>query len=137
MTRSRKPKEKEDKDHPTQRVTRSHKGKSASVDAAGKGSEDGSAHAGYSGSRAWLALGEQMLDEGDYNGAIECAQKGLDELGDDYAGPEVDDDTDLKLAAARERIAQGHAADGAKVMLRTLKTRTNLYSDSHAEEIGD
>ena len=137
MTTSKETKEKKERDCPTQSVTRSHKGKSASAKVDLKGGADGSAHIGLAGSRAWLELGEQMLDDGEYEGAIECAQKGLDELGGDYAEPGTDDDTDQKLAAARERIAQGHKADGAKMMLRMLRTRTNLYSDLHADEIED
>lgn len=81
------------------------------------------------GSRAWLALGRTFLASGDAESAIECARQGLEALGDDYASPAVDDDTDMKLFAAEDRIAEGHVQDGAEVMLRILDVRTRLFAE--------
>ncbi len=39
------------------------------------------------GSRAWLALGRTFLASGDAESAVECARRGLETLGDDYASP--------------------------------------------------
>ncbi|MEW5857474.1 MAG: hypothetical protein AB1861_08840 [Cyanobacteriota bacterium] len=92
-------------------------------------------HVAFAGSKAWLMLGESRLLVKDVEGAISCAQAGLDELGQDYASPLVTDDTQMKLLAAKERIQEGHAEDGARIMLRMLKTRTELYAELHESTI--
>lgn len=88
-------------------------------------------HSALAGSLAWLELGERSLASHHIDNAISCAQSGLDELGSDYASPLVDDDTELKLLAASERIENGHSEDGARVMLRVLRIRTELYKELH------
>jgi hypothetical protein len=80
-------------------------------------------------------LGEKALEAGHVEAAIRAAKKGLEELGTHYASPLVNDDTDLKIEAAKERIREGHARDGADLMLRMLRTRTNLYARLHNEEV--
>ncbi|BAZ32222.1 hypothetical protein NIES4074_47240 [Cylindrospermum sp. NIES-4074] len=92
-------------------------------------------HIELAGSRAWLALGERRLAVKDIAAAISCAQAGLDELGSDYASPLIVDDTKMKLLIAEERIQEGHAEDGAKIMLRMLNTRTELYRNLHKSSI--
>lgn len=73
-----------------------------------------------------LAAGRKAFDEGDFGKAMLEAQRGLDALGKDYAGPEVADDTDLKIQAAKERSEQGAPGDGATIMLRMLGERIEL-----------
>lgn len=92
-------------------------------------------HAHFAGARAWLALGEKLLAEKDWNGAIACARAGLEELGSDYASPMAVDDTGLKLHAADDRIQNGYLEDGASIMLRMLAIRTGLYLKLHPSEI--
>ncbi len=92
-------------------------------------------HAGLAVTRAWLALGDAQLAAGDFDGAITCAKSGLAALGDDYAGPDVSDDTGLKLAAAADRLAQGHTGDAAAIMLRMLRIRAALYAEKHADTV--
>lgn len=115
------------------RIEKQWKGQSATgevlvsaADAPGKASKEQETLAG---SRAWHALGRTFLASGDAEDAIACARHGLETLGDDYASPTVDDDTDMKLFAAEERIQEGHAQDGAEVMLRILDVRTRLFAE--------
>lgn len=75
---------------------------------------------------ARLAAGRKAFDGGDFPRAMLEAQRGLDALGKDYAGPGVEDDTDLKIAAAKERADLGSPSDGATVMLRMLAERIEL-----------
>ncbi len=79
-----------------------------------------------------LVLGEKKLAAQDVEGAILCAQAGLDELGTDYTSPQTIDDTDLKIRLAQRRIKEGHARDGASVLLNMLKIRQDLYLKHHA-----
>jgi hypothetical protein len=92
-------------------------------------------HASFAGSRAWLALGEKLLDAGDAEGAITSARNGLEELGKDYAGPRVKDDTGLKLGLARDYINDGQMEDGARLLLGILRNRLAMYARLHREEI--
>jgi len=73
-----------------------------------------------------LLAGRKAFDGGDFPRAMLEAQRGLDVLGKDYAGPGVEDDTDLKIAAAKERAEQGSPRDAATVMLRMLAERIEL-----------
>ena len=83
--------------------------------------------------QSWLERGEKSLEEGDTEAAIKCAESGLAELGDDYADPGVEDDTGLKLHAARDLIERGRAEDGARLMLRMLKTREALCKQRRSD----
>lgn len=96
---------------------------------------DNPPHLVLASSRAWLALGDQFIDQGNFEAAIACAKQGLAVLGSEYAGSEVEDDTEMKLLAAEDRIQAGHLQDGASVMLRMLKTRTELYQELHAATV--
>jgi hypothetical protein len=80
----------------------------------------------YATGVAWLALGRRALERGDATAAVARAERGLEAVGRDYTTPMVDDDTDMKLLAGRERLAEGHVADGASVLLRVLESRTSL-----------
>ena len=93
-------------------------------------------HRALAGARAWLALGQLLLDA-DPGGAASCAQAGLDELGREYAPPGTKDDTGLKLLAARDLVDHGRAADGAAMMLRLLGERLTLYVTLHRATVID
>lgn len=75
---------------------------------------------------ARLKAGQAGFDSGDFGKAMLEAQRGLDALGKDYAGPAVEDDTPLKIAAAKERAEAGSPSDGATIMLRMLRERIEL-----------
>ena len=83
--------------------------------------------------QSWLERGEKLLDEGDAESAIACAEKGLEELGKDYAGPGIKDDTRQKLLAAQDLIEHGRTEDGARLMLRMLKTREALWKQRRSD----
>jgi hypothetical protein len=80
------------------------------------------------GSRAWLALSDEMFASGDARAAIACAGEGLAELGGDYSLPGMRDDTEQKLAAAGDLIRGGCVDDGARLMQRMLMARIEMYA---------
>jgi hypothetical protein len=80
------------------------------------------------GAVASARLGRRLLAAGDAEGAIAAARAGLEEAGEVPFGPEVKDDTGLKLAAAEDRLADGHAVDAAEVMLDMLDIRAELHA---------
>ena len=86
-------------------------------------------HVTFASSKVWLALGQVWLAANEAEAAIICAKAGLEELGDDYATGFVEDDSDLKLILAEERIQLGHLSDGAAMMLRVLENRLLLYEE--------
>jgi len=76
---------------------------------------------------AGLAAGRKAYDEHDYARAILEAQRGIEALGDDWKKPDVGEESELKLRAARERNAQeGGAADAATIFLRVLSERLEM-----------
>jgi hypothetical protein len=81
------------------------------------------------GARAWLGLAQKRLEASDWEGAAALARQGLAELGPDYAKPEVDDSTDLKVHAAEELIQKGQLDNGARTLTRTLENRIVLSVD--------
>ena len=52
-------------------------------------------------------------------------------LGDDYAGPEVDDDTGMKLVAAMAETKKGHIDIAANLKRRVLESRLELFRARH------
>lgn len=93
-------------------------------------------HAGLAGAKAFLSIAQAHTQAGRYANAVECAQAGLAELGMRYVALGEDDDTDVKIRAARERIEAGAVADGSAVMIRVLETRITLYEALHAADLG-
>ena len=87
------------------------------------------------GAVASARLGRRLLARGDAEGAIAAARAGLEEAGRVPFDPEVRDDTALKLAAAEDRLAGGHAADAAEVMLDILDIRADLHARAQRAEI--
>ncbi len=92
-------------------------------------------HVNLAAARAWMALGEKFLEVGDADGAVYCAQDGLRELGNDYCPDSVCDDTTLKLGAANDLIQDDRVVDGARLMLKMLKIRSELYVQLHHDMI--
>ena len=90
-----------------------------------------SPHQRLTGSKVLSALAQVWLAANEPEAAIICAKAGVEELGDDYASPFIEDDTDLKLILAEERIEDGYPSSGAEMMLRVLENRILLYSDFH------
>lgn len=80
----------------------------------------------YRAARARLTAGRKAFDEKKYPQAMVEAQRGIDVLGDGYAAPDTADDTDLKVAAAKERERAGDTKTGAQIMLRMLAERVEL-----------
>ncbi|MGB0384550.1 MAG: hypothetical protein ACPGWR_06970 [Ardenticatenaceae bacterium] len=85
-------------------------------------------HLSLAPSQDWLALGKAKLATKDVEGAIACAQAGLEELGSAYLVPLIRDDTEIKLLLAEERLQEGHLEDAAQMMLRILESRLLLYA---------
>jgi hypothetical protein len=92
-------------------------------------------HVALAAARAWLALGNDALAAKHVDAAIQSARAGLAELGNDYAPPDVDDDSGLKLHAADELIHSGKADNGAAMMLRMLSTRIQLYLQRYGADV--
>lgn len=88
-------------------------------------------HSGLAIAQAWRAMGEQQLAAQQADAALASARSGLDALGDDYAAPLANDDTDMKIYAAEDLIEQGEAANAAGTLLRALESRIKLYQERH------
>jgi hypothetical protein len=92
-------------------------------------------HVRLAGARAWLALAKDRVAEKEWSAAIELARKGLVELGQEYARPQVDDDTDLKALAAEDQLKQGHTENAARTLARVLEDRISCYRDLHSATV--
>lgn len=88
-------------------------------------------HVRLAGARAWLALGDRFEGEARWAEAADSALSGLAELGEAYAGPDVEDDTTLKVLSAGGLLAEGRSADGASSLLEMLRERLGLYAALH------
>jgi hypothetical protein len=89
------------------------------------------------GAVASARLGRRLLAGGDAEGAIAAARAGLEEAGEAPSGAGLKDDTALKLSAAEDRLAEGHADDAAEVMLDTLEIRAELHARAQRAVILD
>jgi hypothetical protein len=87
------------------------------------------------GAAASARLGRHLLARGDAEGAIAAARSGLEEAGEVPSAPGLKDDTPLKLSAAEDRLAEGHVADAAEVMLDILDIRTDLHARAQRADI--
>jgi hypothetical protein len=87
------------------------------------------------GAVAYSRLGRRLLARGAAEDAIAAARAGLDEAGEPPFDPDNPDDTALKLSAAGDRLAAGHAADAAEVMLDVLDIRTGLHARAQGATI--
>jgi hypothetical protein len=89
------------------------------------------------GAVASARLGRRLLAQGHAEGAIAAARAGLEEAGEVPFDPELKDDTDLKLSAAEDRLAEGYAPDAAEVMLDILDIRADLHARAQRAVILD
>jgi hypothetical protein len=78
------------------------------------------------GAAAWRRAGQRALEQGSLEEAHQAALQGLVELGEGYAAPGVEDDTELKLLAAEELWAAGRSREAADLELRMLGERLTL-----------
>ena len=81
--------------------------------------------------QAWLGIAQQLEAAGDLSAAIRAARAGIDELGDAYKSPTVDDDTDLKLEVAADQQQEGQLDLAAALFIRMLETRTKVFAQTH------
>lgn len=93
----------------------------------------GSEYGKMAAARAWLDIAQQLGAAGDLSEAIRAARAGIDELGDAYKSPTVDDDTDLKLEVAEEQHQEGQLDLAASLFIRMLDTRTQVFAQTHPE----
>jgi hypothetical protein len=89
------------------------------------------------GAVAYARLGRRLLADGAVEDAVAAAQAGLEEVGKAPFDPQLSDDTAMKLYAAEDRLAEGHAADAAEVMLDMLEIRTDLHARAQRARIVD
>jgi hypothetical protein len=89
------------------------------------------------GAAAYARIGRRLLASGAAEDAVAAARAGLEEAGRTPVDPEHADDTKLKLFAAEERLADGHAADAADVMLDVLEIRMGLHAAAQGAAIED
>jgi hypothetical protein len=106
------------------------------VAATGDEKKRGGTNGGLCGAKTWLNLGGARLQARDFEGATECAQKGLDELGKGYTSPEAVDDTGMAILMAKYQISQGNASQGAESLLDILAERIASYERLHGEDAG-
>ena len=78
----------------------------------------------------WLGTSRQRLDAGAVDEALAAARSGIAELGNDYAGPDVDDDTELKALAAEDQLEQGNPAAAATLLQRVLESRIAMVASA-------
>lgn len=81
--------------------------------------------------RAALARGETVRAADDLVVARMEIEGGLAALGRNYAGHDVEDDTEQKLAAAEELWEQGDRKHAVSIMVNMLRVRLSLYAKSH------
>lgn len=89
------------------------------------------------GAVAYARAGRRLLADGAVEDAVAAAQAGLDEAGEVPFDPALIDDTAMKLSAAQDRLAEGHGADAAEVMLDVLDIRTDLHARAQRAVIVD
>jgi hypothetical protein len=70
---------------------------------------------------------------GDIAGAIDSARRGIVSLGDDYASPDVEDDTGLNILLAESLAEEGREEQAAALLLNILEERIDLYKELQAE----
>jgi hypothetical protein len=92
-------------------------------------------HVRLAGARAWLALAEDRVAAKEWKAVVALARKGLDELGREYAQPQIEDDSDMKAFAAEDQLAQGKAENAAHMLTGVLATRIILYVSLHNDTV--
>jgi hypothetical protein len=92
-----------------------------------------SSHARLAGARAWLAIAEAVGSTA--AGRYQAAVRGAIELGPDYAGKGVRDETHVKEMGAKYEFDAGHEESAADVMVRVLRSRIAMYRHRYTTEV--
>lgn len=92
-----------------------------------------SPHARLAGARAWLLVAESL--SGTPADAYEAAVRGAKELGPDYAGRGVREETHLKEWSAQEKFEKQDFASAAELMIRVLRNRIAMYENKYSSEV--
>ncbi|HSD91213.1 MAG TPA: hypothetical protein VLB44_27005 [Kofleriaceae bacterium] len=92
-----------------------------------------SPHARLAGARAWLTIAEALSTTP--AGAYQAAGRGAAELGPDYAGKGVRDETHMKEMGAKDEFDAGREKVAADLMLRVLRSRIAMYQQRYATEV--
>ena len=87
-------------------------------------------HALAAGAMAWSMLAGEFMEAGMATEAMEAARQGIEELGDSYLMP-VMDDSSQRLVAAEVLAADGRVSEGAAIFVGTLQWRIDRYWDLH------
>ncbi len=85
--------------------------------------------------RAWLAVGQALVANGELTGALDAARAGLDALGRAYSRRRNVDDTELKLRVATTDAGQGNLVSAADIFLRVLEERCGAYASLYRAEV--
>ncbi|NVB78892.1 MAG: hypothetical protein HOV81_10890 [Kofleriaceae bacterium] len=92
-----------------------------------------SVHSRLAGARAWLAIAKALMAMP--AGAYQAARRGIAELGDDYAGPRVRDDTGQRKRFAENRFELQHDEAAAENMTDVLLVRIKMYERRYRAEV--
>jgi hypothetical protein len=96
-------------------------------------------HLHFAGARAWQGLSQAQFEVDDMMGAIECAQKGIEQLGEPYKSPDlvVKDDTTLHFDLVDDLVLEGRLEHAAESLIQVLVTRLRYYLASHSDSLED
>jgi hypothetical protein len=92
-----------------------------------------SPHTKLAAARAWLVVAEALMPTPD--ASYQAALRGTTELGPDYAGRHVRDDSNLTELSAQEAFAEGRDDSAAGLMVRVLRSRIKMYVRKYASEV--
>jgi hypothetical protein len=92
-----------------------------------------SPHSRLAGARAWLALAVALASSP--ADAYAAADRGVAELGPDYAGRGVKEETSLKERGAREYFEEQKFDAAAEWMLLVLRHRIAMYERKYKAEV--
>ena len=85
----------------------------------------------YDAVRRTLAEANRVLTAQDFDRALAMFEKGLADLGTDYATAKTIDDTGMKLILANAEAAKGKPAVAANLKKRVLEARLEMYRQTH------
>ena len=92
-----------------------------------------SPHSRLAGARAWLAIALSLTASP--ADAYEAALRGANELGPDYAGRGVREETHLREWWAKEEFEDKKFDSAAELMIRVLRSRIKMYERKHKAEV--
>ena len=95
---------------------------------------EGISHLRYTEALTAHRAGRDLLTEGDRAAAIGAFQTGIAALGDLYDSPELDDDTDLKLAFGEDALAGNRLDQAVALIGGVLQSRLTAYRELRVPE---